>query len=245
MKVSIVLPTYNEKENISIVVPEIFEVFEKNKIEGEVIVVDDSSPDGTAEVAKKLSKKYAIRLIERKGKLGLGTAYLAGFRDAISRKSEIIMSMDADQSHNPKNIPAIINLVEKGFDVGIGSRYVQGGGIKNWPLSRKLTSFGANQLAKILLGSKANDNTSGFRAYKRSVLESMDFEKIHSNGYSFLVELLFRAKSNGYKIGETPIIFSDRIIGKSKLSSNEISNFFLMVLRLFFERAKNFLKFKK
>lgn len=236
MKISIVIPTFNESENLKQLIPKIFGIFKEHKIDGMVVVVDDNSPDGTAKVAESFAKKFNVELILRREKLGLGTAYLAGFEYAIVKKADVIMSMDADQSHNPESIPALVELIESGKDVAIGSRYIKGGGIKNWNFSRKLTSFGANFLAKILLGSTVNDNTSGYRAYKRKVLESMDFSKIKSNGYSFLVELLYNAKSNGYSVGETPIIFTDRKIGNSKLSNREILKFFSMVLSLFFER---------
>lgn len=238
MQISIVIPTYNEKENLPELIDKIFNVFEKNNLDGNVIVVDDNSPDGTGHIADRLAEKdNKIQVIHRKGKLGIGTAHIAGFKHAIEvNHSDLIFSMDSDLSHDPKYLPNFIEMHENGCDVVVGSRYVEGGGVVNWGLYRKAVSKGANLLASTLLGVKVHDMTTGYRCYGRKVLEKLDLDSIKSNGYSFLEEILFYCNKEDFSIGETPIIFVDRAHGKSKLSKKEMVKFFLTILRLMLKR---------
>ncbi len=238
MQISIVIPTYNEKENLPELIDKIFNVFEKNNLDGNVIVVDDNSPDGTGHIADRLAEKdNKIQVIHRKGKLGIGTAHIAGFKHAIEvNHSDLIFSMDSDLSHDPKYLPNFIEMHENGCDVVVGSRYVEGGGVVNWGLYRKAVSKGANLLASTLLGVKVHDMTTGYRCYDRKVLEKLDLDSIRSNGYSFLEEILFYCNKENFGIGETPIIFVDRTHGKSKLSKKEMVKFFLTIVRLMLKR---------
>ncbi|HEX55445.1 MAG: polyprenol monophosphomannose synthase [Candidatus Altiarchaeales archaeon] len=233
--ISPIIPTYNERENIKVLIPEIFKVFEENGIEGNLIIVDDNSPDGTALEVKKLEEKYPITLIKRNKKLGIGSAYTTGFKLALERKADIVFEMDADLSHNPREIPNFVKNLNK-YDVVIGSRYVKGGKIDGWSLWRKIISRGANSIARIMLGLNIRDITSGYRAYKSEVLESIELDKIKSNGYAFQAEILFMAKENGFRIKEIPIEFIDRRKGKSKLSWIEIVNFFILCTKLCLDR---------
>lgn len=238
MHISIVIPTYNEKENLPELIDKIFNVFEKNQLNGNVIIVDDNSPDGTGHIADQLAERDSrIQVIHRKGKLGIGTAHIAGFKHAIEvNHSDLIFSMDSDLSHNPKYLPNFIEMYKNGCDVVVGSRYVEGGGVVNWGLYRKAVSKGANLLASTLLGVKVHDMTTGYRCYGRKVLEKLDLDSIKSNGYSFLEEILFYCNKEDFSIGETPIIFVDRAHGKSKLSKKEMVKFFLTILRLMLKR---------
>lgn len=226
----VVLPTYNELENIELMINMLVD------LPGDlnVVIIDDNSPDGTGEVADRLSQEHQERVfvVHRKGKLGLGTAYLRGFDFAMDRGAERIMTMDADFSHDPKYIPAMIEKSKAGYDLVIGSRYVSGGGAPDFPLRRKILSGGANAFARTLLGLKAHDATAGFRCYRRYVLETIPLDTIFSNGYSFLVEMLFLVQRAGFSIGEVPIIFMDRTRGKSKISRQEIYKAIYTVLRL-------------
>ncbi len=235
MKVTIILPTYNERENIKELIPRIFEIFKKENINGNLIVVDDNSPDNTAEEVGNLSKQYPITLIERKKKLGIGSAYITGFKKALEGNSDIIFEMDADLSHNPEYIPEFLrNLKEN--DLVIGSRYIPGGGIENWNLYRRSVSKGANILARLLTSLDIRDITSGYRAYKSNVLRKIDLNSIKSNGYAFQLEILFKTKKEGFKIMEIPIIFTERRRGSSKLSKIEIVRFFTLCLKFALER---------
>jgi dolichol-phosphate mannosyltransferase len=227
-KILIIIPTYNELENIKKLIQCIFNVNENY----EIIIIDDNSPDGTGEVINNIKPTYPnLHLIKRKGKLGLGTAYLTGMQYGIENKYDIIVTMDADFSHDPNYLPAVIGLLDKN-DIGIGSRYVPGGGTENWGIHRKILSRVANFVAKLVLGIKSNDNTAGFRAYKREMLEKIDFTKIKSNGYSFLIELIYTCQINKAKVGETPIIFVDRAEGTSKISKQEIFKAIKTILTL-------------
>jgi len=232
-KIGIVIPTYNESKNIPILIKKIIDL----KLNTKIIIVDDNSPDGTGEIADNLAKKYKnkIFVIHRKGKLGLGTAHIAGYKRAIKFNCDLIFSMDGDLSHNPKYIPDFLKKINEGYDIVLGSRYVKGGDFsKN--IKRKIISRGANLFAKLMLGMTVNDLTTGYRCYKRKVLESIALDKIKSDGYSFLEEILFFCKKKGFKMAETPIIFTLRKEGKSKLARKEIIKFFLTVLRLKFKR---------
>ena len=236
MKSTIVIPTYNEVKNIEKLVKSIF----KQGINTKIIIVDDDSKDGTKELADMLSKKFRQRLfvIHREKKLGIGSAYITGFRFALEKlNSDLVISMDADLSHDPKHLHSLFQKINHGFDVVVGSRYSPGGAIVGWSFDRVIISKGANCLAKKILGLKVSDVTTGYRAYKADVLKSINFGDIKSDGYSFLEEILFKAKAKGYKIGETPIVFVDRAFGKSKLSKIEMLKFFLTIIRLrFFDR---------
>jgi len=222
-KTLIILPTYNEKENVGSLIQDIFKTSKKNKLNLNIVVVDDNSPDGTAKVVKDLIPKFKENLfiIEREGKLGLGTAYIAGFKYALNHGFDFAITMDADFSHNPKYLPKMISKMKE-CDLCVGSRYVPGGGTKNWGLSRKVISRGTNLLAHVLLGLKANDCTAGFRCYRREVLKTIDLNKIYSNGYSFLMEMMYKCQKEMFRVGEIPIIFEDRRVGVSKISRQEI-----------------------
>lgn len=229
MKAMMIVPTYNEKENIELLVGEILDL----PVPVEVIIVDDNSPDGTGEIADQLAETYPrwVYVIHRPGKLGLGTAYITGFRKALEIGASRIMTMDADFSHHPRFIPAMLQKCEE-VDIVIGSRYVDGGGTAQCTLPRKVLSRGANGFAHLMLGLRARDTTAGFRCYRRQVLESIDLDSIRANGYSFLIEVLFRCQQAGWRVGEVPIIFVNRLRGVSKISRNEIIKALLTILRL-------------
>lgn len=214
----IILPTYNERDNVLPLFEEILSVSDQV----EILVVDDCSPDGTGDVvAEAQAKEPRIHLIRREGKLGLGTAYLAGFLRGIEEGYDYIFTMDADRSHNPRYLPALLELLEHD-DMVIGSRYVPGGGIENWPIHRRALSKFANFYTRTMLRISVNDCTSGFRGYRREVLEAVDPFQVKSSGYSFLYEMVWRVSRAGYRIGEIPIIFEQRIAGHSKINSSEI-----------------------
>ena len=233
MNVCIVIPTYNERENIRILVPEIFKIFENSKIDGRIIVVDDNSPDGTSGAVSELGKNYNVSLIKREKKMGLGSAYIAGFYYAL-KNSDIIFEMDADLSHDPLMLPLLAGEL-KNCDIVIGSRYIPGGRIENWNTYRILVSLGANFFARHLLKLQVKDITTGYRAYRNEVLSSNPIESITSNGYAFQAEILYHASMRGYRIKEVPIVFKDRQNGKSKLSKRDIVNFFSFCFRTFFK----------
>ncbi len=238
MDIAVVIPTYNERDNIKKLVPEIFAVLNEKGINGRVIVVDDNSPDGTAAAVKKLSKKFGVELIEREKKLGIGSAYVAGFGKALGQHPDIIIGIDADGSESPEKIPELLEKARQ-FDIVVGSRYAKGGKIISYPFSRKLLSKGANFLAKHLLGTGTNDNTCAFRAYRGKAIGEILQQKINSEGYSFFVELLFLARQKKFSIAEIPITLVDRQHGKSKLGSMEIPRFFFTLARLFLNRFKD------
>lgn len=226
MSVSVVIPTYNESENLPVLFGKLFRYLPP---ESEVIVVDDNSPDGTGELADKLRKKYKnLRVIHRQGKLGLGSAYKEGFMKA---KGEYVFEMDADLSHDPRYIPAFLGKI-KSYDCVIGSRYEPGGGVPEWGVYRKLVSRVANMLASFMLGLHNLDITSGFRVYRKSVLDHIDLESIQSNFYAFQVEIALKIKKAGFRIGTVPILFPDRKKGKSKMGLSEIFRFCIMLLRM-------------
>ncbi|MFQ6101591.1 MAG: polyprenol monophosphomannose synthase [Anaerolineae bacterium] len=229
LQVAVIIPTYNERENIEPLVTQLLALPTGVR----VIVVDDSSPDGTGRVADRLAEESEGRLsvIHRAGKLGLGTAYIAGFKQALAEGADLICTMDADFSHNPRYIPDMVAKVNQGYDLVIGSRYVRGGG-SNHNLARKLFSWGANTITRVVLGLHAHDTTAGFRCYRREVLEGLDLDGIKSSGYSFLFEMLFRVERCGWRVGEVPIFFEDRLLGASKISRNEIVKALLTVFRL-------------
>ena len=240
MKTAVIIPTYNESDNIEALTEEILALQsalgEAPGNTTEVIIVDDNSPDGTGEIADELTKAYpGIQVIHRPAKLGLGTAYITGFREALALGADRIVTMDADFSHHPRYIP---DLVAKSRDAQlvIGSRYVDGGGTLHWGLRRQILSRGANAFARLVLGLQAHDCTAGFRCYRREVLESIELDEIFSDGYSFLIEVLYKCQQKGWEIGEVPIIFEDRHRGASKISRREIFKALYTVLCLGWER---------
>lgn len=230
--VAVVIPTYNEAENIEPLVARLLAL----PLPLRVIVVDDNSPDGTGDIVDRLAAADGrVIPIHRPAKLGLGTAHIAGFRRALADGAQVIVSMDADFSHDPRYIPAMVDRMGA-CDLVIGSRYVRGGGTRFCTLPRKLLSWGANAFAKAMLGLRARDCTAGFRCYRREVLERVGLDEIFSEGYSFLIEMLYRTQRLGYRVGEVPIIFENRRRGASKVSRREIYRALYTVLRLRFRR---------
>ena len=225
----VIIPTYNEKENLADLVGQIMAL----PVNAGVIVVDDNSPDGTGEIADSLAREYPgrVHVVHRAGKLGLGTAYIAGFKKGLTLNASRLMTMDADFSHHPRYIPAMIEASAR-YDLVIGSRYVPGGGALHCAWHRVLLSRGANLFARVMLGLRANDATAGFRCYRRAVLETIPLDEIFSSGYSFLVEMLFLAQQGGFTVGEVPIVFENRQRGASKISRQEILKAQYTVFRL-------------
>ena len=225
---TVVIPTFNERENIGALIPQVL-AWPRMR----VLVVDDSSPDGTGELVRQLAAgEPRISVLSRPGKQGLGRAYLAGFRRALAEGAEFIFEMDADFSHDPSYLPAMLAAAEQRYDLVLGSRYVRGGGTVNWGLLRQLISRGGNIYARAILGLPVMDATGGFRCYRRRVLEAIDLDAIHSNGYSFQIELVYRTMRAGFTIGEVPIIFPDRRVGQSKMSRRIVLEALLTVWRL-------------
>ena len=232
MKTLIISPTYNESKNISTLVET---VFSRNP-ESHLLIVDDSSPDGTAEIVKNLQSNYPNLFLEiRKVKNGLGKAYLFGFKWALDRKYETIVQMDADMSHHPKEIPQMIDLLKEN-DLVIGSRYINGVSVINWPLKRLFLSFGANIYSRVVTGMPIKDATGGFKVWSAKVLKSISLDDVKSSGYSFQIEMNFRSWHKGFKLVEHPIIFIDRTIGESKMSKSIMFEAVWMVWRLRFWR---------
>ncbi|MBC7223785.1 MAG: polyprenol monophosphomannose synthase [Anaerolineae bacterium] len=232
---AVILPTYNERENLEPLVQAILGL----GLPARVVVVDDNSPDGTGQVADALARQHPeVLVVHRPAKMGLGRAYLAGFATAFGLGVDLVLTMDADFSHHPRYIPGLVRLVaEDQCDLAIGSRYVPGGGTRNWGVGRQVLSRGANLFARTMLGLRAHDCTAGFRCYRRELLEAAPLDRIFSDGYSFLIELLYRWQQMGGRVGETPIIFEDRRAGYSKISRAEIAKAMYTVLRLAAERV--------
>ncbi|KAI9305852.1 dolichol-phosphate mannosyltransferase [Cunninghamella echinulata] len=232
-KYSVLLPTYNERENLPIITWLLAKTFTEQKIDWEIVIVDDGSPDGTQDVAKELQKVYGedrIQLRPRAGKLGLGTAYVHGLQFATGN---FIIIMDADFSHHPKFIPQMIKLqTDNNYDIVSGTRYLPGGGVYGWDLKRKLVSRGANYLATLLLRPKASDLTGSFRLYKKDVLYQL-INATLAKGYVFQMEMIVRARQFNYTVGEVPITFVDRVYGESKMGVSEITQYAQGVWRLF------------
>lgn len=227
--VLVIVPTYNERENIRELVGQL------RALPGDihVLVVDDNSPDGTGVMADALAAHDpGVAVLHRAGKLGLGTAYKAGFAYGLARSYQYICTMDADFSHNPASLPALVDKAAAGDDLVVGSRYVRGGGVVGWPAGRKLLSALANRLAHLFLGIAARDCTAGFRCYRRAVLETIPLDSIFSGGYSFLIEMAFLCEAAGFRIGEVPITFVNRTQGDSKISKLEIYKAMYTLLRL-------------
>lgn len=233
----VIIPTYNEKENIERMVRKVFslpKVFH-------LLIVDDGSPDGTASIVKGLQNEFPDKLfiLERSGKLGLGTAYIAGFKWALERHYEYVFEMDCDFSHNPNDLVRLYaGCTEQGGDVSVGSRYVKGGGVENWPWHRLLISSGAGVYVNLVLGLGVKDATAGFVCYRRKVLETIQLDNIQFIGYAFQIEMKYKAKKNGFKIVEVPIRFSDREFGTSKMSMGIFNEAFVGVLKMRFSSSK-------
>ncbi len=235
MKPAVIIPTYNERDNVDSLLEELLVL----PVDLNVIVVDDGSPDGTGAAADAwAAKTNRVRVVHRAGKMGLGTAYIAGFKYALSSDFDRIMTMDADFSHHPRYIPAMLELSRE-RDMVIGSRYVTGGGTLNCTWKRRALSQGANTFAKLMLGLEARDCTAGFRCYRREVLESIDLDSILSNGYSFLIEMIYYVQRRSFHIGEVPIVFEDRRRGTSKISQNEVWRALQTVGRLSVRRIRD------
>ena len=227
----IIIPTYNEKENIEKIILKVFSL----DIDFDILIVDDGSPDGTADIVKKIQKSYSkkLHIVERTGKLGLGTAYIYGFKWALKNNYDYIFEMDADFSHDPDDLIRLYKACheEKG-DVAIGSRYIKGVNIVNWPMSRLLMSFFASKYVKIITGMPIQDSTAGFKCYKRSVLEKINLEKIQFVGYAFQIEMKFTAWKYGFNVVEVPVIFTDRQEGASKMSGGIFFEAFFGVMQM-------------
>jgi dolichol-phosphate mannosyltransferase len=227
----VIIPTYNEKENIEKIINAVFSL-EKDF---HILIVDDGSPDGTGAIVKDLMESNGDKLfiLERKGKLGLGTAYIAGFRWGLEKGYEYLTEMDADFSHNPKDLPRLYDACKnQNYDVTVGSRYTKGGGVKNWPWDRLFLSYGASLYVRMITWMPVKDPTAGFVCYSRKVLETLDLDKIRFIGYAFQIEMKFATRQLGFKIGEVPITFIDRTEGQSKMHGGIISEAIFGVLKM-------------
>ena len=232
MKTLVISPTYNEKNNITDLINKISNI----SYPLDLLIIDDNSPDGTADLVKVLMKSNKIiHLVERESKLGLGTAYCAGFQWALDRDYDLIIQMDADLSHNPDDIPRLLNESESA-DLIIGSRYIEGVNVINWPIRRLLMSYFANWYARFIIGLPINDLTGVFKCFRKKVLESIDLTKIKSEGYSFQIEMNFLAWMKGYKIKEIPIVFTDRTVGESKMNKGIVIEAIWMVPKLLIKK---------
>lgn len=227
----VIIPTYNERDNIEGIIRTVFSQPEYYHI----LIVDDNSPDGTRDIVEQLQAEYPeqLHMLKRKGKQGLGTAYLDGFRWALERPYTFIFEMDADFSHNPNDLGKLYDVVKnQGFDVSVGSRYIKGVNVVNWPMSRVLLSYFASRYVRIILGIPVEDTTAGFVCYRREVLERINFKRIKFIGYAFQIEMKYVAFKLGFKIKEVPVIFTDRTAGISKMSSGIINEAVFGVLKL-------------
>ena len=227
----VIIPTYNERENIENIIRAVFaleKVFH-------ILIIEDGSPDGTANIVKILQQEFPERLfmIERKGKLGLGTAYIAGFKWSLEHNYEYIFEMDADFSHNPADLPRLYKAcAEEGADVSIGSRYVSGVNVVNWPMGRVLMSYFASKYVRLITGLPIHDTTAGFKCYRREVLQTIDLDGIRFKGYAFEIEMKFTAYKCGFKIVEVPVIFINRELGTSKMNSSIFGEAVFGVIKL-------------
>jgi dolichol-phosphate mannosyltransferase len=221
----VVVPTYNERVNLPLILPQILQ----QDLRLEVLVVDDNSPDGTGRLADEMAAADPrIHVLHRPAKEGLGKAYLAGFRWALERDYDYIFEMDADFSHDPKYLPEFLQAIERA-DLVVGSRYRAGVNVINWPISRLLLSLGANEYARRITGLPLTDSTGGFKCFRRRVLESIDFSRVRSNGYSFQIEMSFRSWKQGFRLVEIPIVFTDRVEGQSKMNKRIVREAIWMV----------------
>lgn len=235
----VIIPTYNEKENIENIIRCVFSL----KPEFDILIIEDNSPDGTAGIVKKLQQEFPrLHMIERKGKLGLGTAYITGFKWCLENNYNYIFEMDADFSHNPHDLVRLYNACTQGADLVIGSRYVTGVNVVNWPMGRVLMSYFASKYVRIITGMKVHDATAGFVCYTRKVLETIDLDNVRFKGYAFQIEMKFTAWSLKFKLEEVPIIFTDRTLGTSKMSggifTEAVFGVITMKLRSLFGKTK-------
>lgn len=227
----VIIPTYNERENIENIIRAVFNLDKKFHI----LIIDDGSPDGTADIVKKLQKEFSecLFLLEREGKQGLGTAYIAGFKWALERDYQFIFEMDADFSHNPEDLPRLYKAcTDEGGDVAIGSRYVSGVNVVNWPMGRVLMSYFASKYVRLITRLPIHDTTAGFKCYRREVLETIDLDHIQFKGYAFQIEMKFKAYLAGFKIIEVPVIFINRRLGTSKMDSSIFGEAVFGVIKL-------------
>jgi dolichol-phosphate mannosyltransferase len=226
----VIIPTYNEKENIEKIIRKVFSLSHGFH----VLIIDDGSPDGTAQIVKNLQTEYkdVLFIEERKGKMGLGTAYIHGFKWALANKYDYIFEMDADFSHNPEDLIKLRQACADGADLAIGSRYIKGVNVVNWPMGRVLMSYFASVYVRFILGIDIQDATAGFKCYRKIVLETIEFDKIKFVGYAFQIEMKFTAIKHGFKVVEVPIIFTDRTEGTSKMSTKIFREAFLGVIEL-------------
>ncbi len=231
MSALVIIPTYNEKENIQAIIGAVFAL----KQDFHILIVDDGSPDGTADIVRDLQRIFdqELHLLERTGKLGLGTAYIAGFRWGMERGYDYFFEMDADFSHNPQDLPRLLATCrDEGADLAVGSRYCRGGKVENWPLDRIILSYGASLYTRLILWMPVADPTAGFICYKRAVLAAIDLDKIRFIGYAFQIEMKFAAYTLGFNVRETPITFKDREKGQSKMSLRIIREAMFGVLQM-------------
>ena len=231
----VIIPTYNEKENIERMIRKVFSL----SFQFDLLIIDDGSPDGTADIVKKLKAEFPERLFleERKGKLGLGTAYIHGFKWALAKRYDFIFEMDCDFSHKPEDLLRLRDACVNGADLAIGSRYVKGGSIKNWPFGRWMISYFASIYVRMVLWIGVHDTTAGFKCYRRKVLENIGLDKVRYVGYAFQIEMKYRTRKHGYKITEVPIVFTDRELGTSKMSGKIFKEGFLGVLQMRFMKT--------
>ena len=233
----VIIPTYNEKENIANIIRAVFDL----KEEFHILVIEDGSPDGTAAIVKRMQEEFPQRLhmIERQGKLGLGTAYITGFKWCVEKGYDYIFEMDADFSHNPEDLPRLYEACSKeGADLAIGSRYCNGISVINWPIGRVIMSYYASVYVRTVLGMKIYDTTAGFKCYKRKVLETIDLDNVQMKGYGFQIEMKYTAFKLGFKLQEVPIIFANRKEGTSKMSSGIFGEAFWGVLKMKMRKIK-------
>ena len=229
----VIIPTYNEKENIEAIIRAVTGLQEHAF---DILIIDDGSPDGRADIVKRLMAeefKDRVFLVERQGKLGLGTAYIAGFKWALEHHYEYVFEMDADFSHDPKDLPRLYKAcAEEGYDVAVGSRYVSGVNVVNWPMGRVLMSYFASKYVRFVTGFPINDTTAGFKCYRRRVLETIDLDAIRFKGYAFQIEMKFTAYKLGFRIKEVPVVFVNRQLGTSKMSGGIFGEALFGVMRL-------------
>ena len=234
----VIIPTYNEKENAENIIRAVMKLPEGFH----VLIVDDGSPDGTADIVKSLQNEFPDRLFieERKGKLGLGTAYIHGFKWALNHGYDFIFEMDADFSHNPKDLPRLLHACkDENFGMAVGSRYCKGGKVENWPLGRWLMSYSASVYVRMVLFINVKDTTAGFACYQRKVLETLDLDNIWFIGYAFQIEMKYSTLKNGFKVKEVPVTFIDRVYGESKMNMGIFKEAFWGVLKLRKKKFKN------
>lgn len=237
-EILVIIPTYNEIENVGKMINTVLGLHDRI----DILIVDDNSPDGTGKFVKtEYANEKRVNLIERSGKLGLGTAYIEGFKFALEKDYQFIIEMDCDFSHDPKDILRLLESAEKN-DLVIGSRYIQGVNVVNWPLRRLILSMGASLYTRIITGMPIKDATSGFKCFKRKVIEAIKLDEIQSNGYSFQIEMHYRSWKNGFKIKEIPIVFTDRIDGVSKMGKHIVKEAIIVVWKLRFPKLFGKLK---